>query len=163
LKQEEEMASYASIDFRDYCIPSRLLDASPRKRQAFLCAVSVSTAIPGDLLFMDIQSLELFHKGIVILRGGRANHKYHRLGSIAWLLFSRRHFELRPDCQINHEQRQSPLAEAMNVTCARPGEAMRSVTGDDRRQPCLLSPVIHDYADPCEADGIVAYVPRFDR
>jgi hypothetical protein len=78
LKQEEEMTSYAPIDFRDYCIPSRLLDASPRKRQTLLCALSVSAAILGDLLFMDIQSLELFHKGIVIVRGGRANHKYHR-------------------------------------------------------------------------------------
>lgn len=107
-EQKKEMASYAPIDLGDYCIAFRLLDAAPRKRQAFLCALSVSATILGNLLFMGVQSLELFHKGIVIVRRGRANHKCHRLSSGAWLPFSWPNFGLRTDYQINHENKTIP-------------------------------------------------------
>ncbi|CAN5271015.1 hypothetical protein BH10PSE6_BH10PSE6_29740 [soil metagenome] len=60
---------------------------------------------------MDIQPLELFHKGIVIVRGGSTNDKYHRLAPLLGGPSARPNFELRTDYQDNYEQRQSHLAE----------------------------------------------------
>ena len=71
------MACDVPIDFRDQCLSLRLLYALPGKRQAFLRALSVSAAIVDDALFMEIQPLKLFHKGIVILTRGGADDKYH--------------------------------------------------------------------------------------